>query len=383
VTDAPPPDHAGRRARLLPALAAAEVDLLLVTAPPNVAYLTGFTGSNGQLLLTRDPDGARLITDDRYLDRAGVEAPDLEVVRSRDPGGVAVGVAAAGVAGVAGAGCRLGVEADDVTWADAERLRVRAAERDVELVATRGLVETLRSVKDDHEVALLARACEITGRAMTELFAGRPLVGASERELAVWLERRFVDLGADGVAFPSIVASGPNGAIPHHAPGERLLEDGDLLTVDAGALVGGYHADCTRTVVVGRDGGRLAEVHALVERAQAAGRAAAVAGAVTGDVDAAAREVIEVAGYGASFVHGTGHGVGLEVHEAPAVARGSAATLVPGTALTVEPGVYLPGIGGVRIEDTIVVTADGPPRVLTDIPRSRRVSHGALDLRQA
>jgi Xaa-Pro aminopeptidase len=377
VSDGSPPDHAGRRGRLLPGLEVAGVDLLLVTSAPNVAYLTGFTGSNGQLLLTRDPDGARLITDDRYLDRAAIESPDLEVVRSRDPGGVALDVAAAG------AGPRLGVEADDVTWSEAERLRVRAAEQGVEVVATRGLVEVLRAVKDDHEVARLARACEITTRAMTELFVDRAVVGASERELAVWLERRFVDLGADGVAFPSIVASGPNGAIPHHAPGGRRLEDGDLLTVDAGALVGGYHADCTRTVVVGSDHGQLADVHALVERAQAAGRAAAVAGAVTGDVDAAAREVIEAAGRGASFVHGTGHGVGLEVHEAPAVARGAAATLVPGTALTVEPGVYLPGIGGVRIEDTIVVTADGPPRVLTDIPRSRRVSDGALDLRQA
>ncbi|MEX0834520.1 MAG: M24 family metallopeptidase, partial [Nitriliruptor sp.] len=267
----------------------------------------------------------------------------------------------------------LAVEADHLTWDAAERLRILAAEHDTEVVATTGLVAALRAVKDDHEVDLLARACAITTSALEELCAVRVTAGATERELAVWLERRFLDLGADGVAFPSIVAGGPNGAVPHHAPTDRPLVPGDLLTVDCGALVGGYHADCTRTVAVGVPRGELVEVHAVVARAQEAGRAAAVAGATSGDVDLAARTVIEDAGYGAAFVHGTGHGVGLEVHEAPAVARGATATLSPGTALTVEPGVYLPGTGGVRIEDTIVVTADGAPRVLTDTSRSLRL----------
>lgn len=361
------PDTAARRARLRPALDALGLDLLLVTARPNVAYLTGFTGSNGQLLVARDPAGDRLITDDRYTGRAAEEAPDLEVVSSRDPGGVAI------VACAAEGGRHLGVEADDLSWAAAERLQARAAERDVEVVATNDLVEPLREVKDDHEVALLARACHITTTALEELFAERLVAGATERDLAVWLERRFVDLGADGVAFASIVASGPNGAVPHHAPTGRPLRSGDLVTVDCGAEVAGYHADCTRTVAVGSATGELTLVHEVVVAAQAAGRAAAVVGATAGDVDAAARAVIDDAGYGAGFVHGTGHGVGLEIHEAPAVARGSAATLVAGTALTVEPGVYLPGTGGVRIEDTIVVTADGAPRVLTDTPRSLRV----------
>lgn len=363
----PRPDHAARRARLLPALDAAGVDLLLVTAPSNVRYLTGFSGSNGQLLLTRDPEADRLVTDDRYLLRAAGEAPDLAVVASRDPGGVAIAAAEGG------AGSRLGVEAADVSWASAERLRDRAAERSVELVPTGGLVEALRTVKDDHEVALLAEACAITVAALDELVRTHLRPGVTERALAVALERRFVDLGADGVAFPSIVAAGPNGAVPHHTPTDRPIADGELVTVDCGALVGGYHADCTRTVAVGEVAGELAEVHALVGRAQEAGRRAAVAGARAATVDAVAREVIAEAGYGDRFVHGTGHGVGLEIHEAPAVAKGSAATLDAGTALTVEPGVYLPGIGGVRIEDTIVVTADGPPRVLTDIPRSLRV----------
>ncbi len=361
------PDHVARRGRLRVALAANNAGRLLVTSPPNVRYLSGFTGSNGQVLIGPSPGDDVLITDDRYAERAATEAPDLEVVLSRDAGRVALG-GDRGPAPVA----TLAVEADHLTWDAAERLRALAAERGTEVVASTGLVAALRVVKDDHEIELLARACAITTSALEELFADRVAAGATERELAVWLERRFIDLGADGVAFPSIVAGGPNGAVPHHAPTDRPLRPGELVTVDCGALVAGYHADCTRTVAVGAPRGDLVEVHDLVARAQEAGRAAATAGATSGDVDLAARSVIEEAGYGAEFVHGTGHGVGLEVHEAPAVARGSTATLSPGTALTVEPGVYLPGTGGVRIEDTIVVTADGAPRVLTDTSRSLR-----------
>ncbi|MEX1177163.1 MAG: Xaa-Pro peptidase family protein [Nitriliruptor sp.] len=377
--EVPRPDHAARRDRLRAGLGANDADRLLVTDPANVRYLSGFAGSNGQVLVALDPGGDRLVTDDRYAERAAVEAPDLDVIVSRDPFGVALGEGAgAADGGDVGAGAlgwvrALAVEADHLTWHAAERLRVLADESGTEVVATTGLVAALRAVKDDHELDLLARACAITTAALEELIAERVAPGASEHDLAVWLERRFVDLGADGVAFPSIVASGPNGAVPHHAPTRRELVDGDLVTIDCGALLGGYHADCTRTVAVGAAGGELVEVHALVERAQAAGRTAAVAGATSGEVDRAARSVIEEAGYGEAFVHGTGHGVGLEIHEAPAVARGAAATLQPGTALTVEPGVYLPGTGGVRIEDTIVVTADGAPRALTDTPRSLRL----------
>jgi Xaa-Pro aminopeptidase len=250
-----------------------------------------------------------------------------------------------------------------------------AAGRDlaVEVVPTDGLVEELRVVKEEAELARLTRACELTVAALAWLVDEVVAVDRTERELAVALERRFVDLGADGVAFPSIVASGPNAAVPHHAPTDRPLAAGDLLTVDCGAQVGGYHADLTRTFALGHLDDELVAVHELVVAAQAAGRAAAVAGATGGEVDAAARAVIEEAGYGERFVHGTGHGVGLEIHEAPAVARGARATLAPRTALTVEPGVYLPGIGGVRIEDTIVVTADGAPTTLTAAPRDLRV----------
>jgi Xaa-Pro aminopeptidase len=365
----PTHDHAARRARLRPALDEAEVELLLVTDPANVRYLSGFTGSNGQVLVAADPDHDRLITDDRYRARAALEAPDLVITISRDP----VKVALDHLAAVAPAVGRVGFDADHLTWRAAETLRERAAEAGLDAAPTVGLVERLREVKDDAEVARLARACELTTEALRWLFDEVASAGMTERALAFALERRFVDLGADGIAFDSIVASGPNAAVPHHAPTDRPLVAGDLLTVDCGALVDGYHADCTRTVAIGHLDDELVEIYEVVRLAQVAGREAAIAGATGEDVDAAARGVIEAAGLGERFVHGTGHGVGLAIHEAPAVGQGSAATLRAGTALTVEPGVYLPGLGGVRIEDTIVVTADGPARTLTDIPRELRV----------
>lgn len=361
----PEHDHAGRRERLRSQLADHGVALLLVTDPLHVRYLAGFTGSSGQLLVGPAADQDRLITDERYRDRAAAETPDVEVVLSREPGEVALAALAASGAVDGG----LGVEADHLTWAQARALRERADEVGRGLIPTQGLVHQLRRVKDAAELARLERACSITQDALAWLVGEVVAPGRTERELAVALERRFVDAGADGVAFPSIVAAGPNGATPHHTPGERALEVGDLLTVDCGAVVDGYHADHTRTIGIGRVTGGLAEVHALVERAQAAGRAAAVAGATGGELDAAARSPIDAAGYRERFVHGTGHGVGLAIHEAPEVAVGATDRLVAGMALTVEPGVYLPGVGGVRIEDTLVVTADGPARPLTDTPR--------------
>ncbi|MEX2504067.1 MAG: M24 family metallopeptidase, partial [Egicoccus sp.] len=268
---------------------------------------------------------------------------------------------------------RLGVEAEHLSWGDARRWQQRADEHDRALVGTEGVVEALRVVKDDAELARLAAACSITVDALEWLFADVVAVGRTERELARALERRFVDLGADAVAFPSIVASGANAAVPHHAPTGRALQPGDLVTVDCGALVDGYHADCTRTVAIGHLDDDLARAYAAVEEAQARGRAAAVADATGADVDAACRDHLRSVGLGEAFLHGTGHGVGLDIHEAPAVAKGSAATLAVATALTVEPGAYLPGLGGVRIEDTLVVTADGPPTVLTPAPRELRI----------
>jgi Xaa-Pro aminopeptidase len=370
TTDWPSHDHAARRDRLRGQLADEGVDLLLVTSPANVGYLTGFTGTNGQVLVTGRASDDRLVTDARYEERAALEAPGITTVLARDWDRIALSAAAGG---------RLGVEAHHLTWAAADGLRTRADEgggEGVGLVATNGLVETLRVTKDDAELARLSRACELTVEALAWLVDEVVAVGRTERELATALERRFVDLGADGVAFPSIVASGPNAAIPHHHPSDRRLTVGDLLTVDCGAIVDGYHADHTRTFAIGAPGDELTAVHRLVQEAQAAGRRAATAGSTGGEVDAAAREVIDAAGYGSRFVHGTGHGVGLAVHEAPTVARGARATLRPRTALTVEPGVYLPGLGGVRIEDTIVVATDGPPTTLTNAPRDLRLLPG-------
>ena len=360
---APVADHTGRRDRLRARIAGLDLDAVLITDPVHVRWASGFTGSNGQVLLPADGE-ALLITDARYDARAQVEAPDLERVLRRDPVGVAIDKLGP---------ARLGFEADHLTWQAGEDIRARIADAGGAATPVRDEIASLRMVKDTHELALLRRACEITTGALAWLFDDVVEEGRTERELARVLEQRFVDLGAEAVAFDTIVASGPNAAVPHHAPTERALAAGDLLTIDCGARVGGYHADCTRTVGIGHLDERLREVYGVVERAQAAGRAAVAPGATGGDVDEAARQVVEQAGYGDQFVHGTGHGVGLEIHEAPAIGRGSAATLEAGMTLTVEPGVYLPDIGGVRIEDTVVVTADGPAHPLTELPRGLRV----------
>ncbi len=357
-------DHRARRARLRERLGALDLDALLVTEPVNVRWCTGFTGSNGQLLLRATGEDL-LITDARYDERAGAEAPDLPRALDRDPVGLAIRRMSPPF--------RVGFEAEHLTWQAGQRLRERVIDAGGAGVPTTGEVEELRTVKDEREIALLREACEITTSALGWLLDEQVQPGITEARLARLLEDRFLDLGAEGVAFDTIVASGPNAAIPHHAPSDRVLQRGDMLTIDCGARVGGYHADCTRTVGLGHVPDLLHDVHRLVQQAQAAGRSAAVAGATGGDVDAAARQVIDKAGFGQEFVHGTGHGVGLEIHEAPAVARRAAATLVAGMTLTVEPGVYLPGLGGVRIEDTVVVNADGPATPLTDLPRELRL----------
>jgi Xaa-Pro aminopeptidase len=216
------------------------------------------------------------------------------------------------------------------------------------------MVEELRVVKDEEEIALLARACEITGAAF-DLVVTQIRAGMTEREVAVLIERAMVDAGAEKPAFDTIVASGPNGAIPHHSPGGRRIEPGDMITIDCGARYAGYHADMTRTVVLGPPAGWQREVYGLVAAAQRAGITAAVPGAAAADVDAAARDMIKAAGHGEHFGHGLGHGVGLEIHEAPQLGVARPGTLGDRVPITVEPGVYLPGMGGVRIEDTLVV----------------------------
>jgi Xaa-Pro aminopeptidase len=265
---------------------------------------------------------------------------------------------------------RLGLEAEQVSWAAQQRY---AADwfAGTELVATSGLVETLRVVKDVGEVARIEAACAIADDALATV---APLLedGPTETAFALALDTEMRRRGADDISFETIVASGPNGSRPHHSPGPRQVERGDLVVIDFGALVDGYHSDMTRTIAVGGPEAlddtqrRMVDV---VRASQAAGVAAVRAGAPTKDVDAACREIITAAGWGEQFVHGTGHGVGLDIHEEPRVSAVVDAMLAPGHVVTVEPGVYLPGHGGVRIEDTVVVTESGC-RALTRAPKS-------------
>ena len=340
-----PPIHAARRERAQEKIAELGPDAALITSLPNVRYLTGLVSSNAALLLPAAGPGV-LATDSRYEEAARRDCPDLELVTDRFIEPVLARLAVArGLATVA-------FEAQDMT---VERHAELAALDDGPVLVPLGrLVEELRMVKDETEIALLARACAITDEAFSA--AMRDIVpGRTEREFAVRLERTMIDLGAEAPAFDSIVASGPNGAIPHHAPGDRPFAAGDLITIDCGARYGGYHADMTRTVALGEPAAWQRDIYELVAAAQRAGVDAVMAGADVGDVDAAARDLIEAAGHGGDFRHGLGHGIGLEVHEAPTIGYGRTGTLVDRVPVTIEPGIYLPGRGGVRIEDTLVV----------------------------
>jgi Xaa-Pro aminopeptidase len=343
-----------RRAALRALLPGAGVDALLVTDLVNVRYLTGFTGSNAALLVHVDGDGAsRFCTDGRYRTQAAAEVPDLELVIDR-----ASALELAKQAPTLRVE-RLGFESDAVT-VDAHDALAEAADG-VPLHRAPGLVQRLRAVKDAGEVEALRRACAVGDAALADLLAAGGLrPGRTEREVALDLEDRMRRHGAAGSAFETILAAGPNSAVPHHRPTESALQPGDLVKLDFGALVDGYHSDMTRTIVLGRAADWQRELHALVAEAQAAGREALAPGAEVTAVDAAARGVVERAGRGEEFVHGLGHGVGLQIHEAPYVGKTGTGTLSAGMVVTVEPGVYLPGRGGVRIEDTLVVRDTGP-----------------------
>jgi Xaa-Pro aminopeptidase len=354
---------AARRAALRELLRAAELDALLVTDLVNVRYLTGFTGSNAALLVPADARGGtergtRLATDGRYTEQAAAEAPDVERVTERMCDRALV--AAAGEDGVR----RLGFESNHVTVDGCAALQEVAEEAGrggpMELRRAPGLVQRLRAVKDEAEIAALRTACAVADAALADLLAaGGPRPGRTEREVAIDLEARMRQHGADGPAFDTILAAGANSAIPHHRPTDAPLRTGDLVKIDFGALHGGYHSDMTRTFVLGRPADWQRELHELVVKAQAAGRAAITSGTKVADVDGAARSVIADAGRGEQFPHGLGHGVGLQIHEAPALSATGVGTLERGMTVTVEPGVYLAGRGGVRIEDTLVVRSEG------------------------
>ena len=354
-----------RRDRLRRILVERDVDAALVTAPADVRYLSGFTGSNGALLV-RASGTDLLATDGRYVEQAGEQSPDLELVADRS-------VAPALVARATRDGLRrVAFQAQHVTVQLHADLVQLGAEQDAELVPLGSGVEELRTRKDDDELELLRTACRITDAALDELLEG-VRVGATERALALRLETRFVELGAEGRAFPSIVASGPYASVPHHEPTDRSLERGDLLIVDCGARYRGYCADTTRTVVVGAPAEDWqAEIHQVVAAAQRAGIAALAVGADVRDVDASARRVVTEAGWGDRFVHGLGHGVGLEVHEPPWLMASGDGRLAGRVPVTVEPGVYVPARGGVRIEDVCLLAEDGRLELLTGTDRELR-----------
>jgi Xaa-Pro aminopeptidase len=361
-------DVAARLPRLRLSLEGAGCDAVLVTNLVNIRYLTGFTGT-AALLLVR-ADRTLLSTDGRYrlqaAEQLAASGVDAEVaVGNRTEQRESVSAAATGVP-------RLGLEAHSVTWA-AQRAFATDWFEHAELVATTGLVEELRRVKDAGEIARIGEAARI---ADTALEAVLPLLadGPTERDFGQALDFEMRRQGASDSAFETIVAAGPNGAKPHARPSSRRIEPGELIVLDFGAVVDGYRSDMTRTLCVGAP--RSATLERMVEvvaASQAAGVAAVRAGAEASAVDAACRQTIAELepDWEDAFVHGTGHGVGLDIHEAPSVAATSTDILAAGHVVTVEPGVYLPGVGGVRIEDTVVVTPSGC-QALTHAPKTLR-----------
>jgi Xaa-Pro aminopeptidase len=328
---------------------------LLVTTPANVRYLTGFDSSNASLLV--EPARVQLFSDFRYAE-AGREVPGVEFVETpRDT----IAHLAEVLSG------RIGFESAHLTYRNYEILR----EGGVDLVPRLGAVEALRAVKDDEELTTIRRAAAITDSAYERLAEER-FVGRTERELAWRMNELFHELGADAAAFETIVAAGPNAARPHADPGDRVIEEDATIVIDAGALVDGYCSDCTRTFATGTLNGELRRAYDVCLEAQLAGVEAARSGVEGKDADAAARDVIAEAGFGDNFRHGLGHGVGVDVHEAPRLATTSTDTLATNNVVTIEPGIYLEGRGGIRIEDLVVVT-DGAAEVLTAFPKELTV----------
>jgi Xaa-Pro aminopeptidase len=315
---------------------------LLVTSPVNVFYLSGFKSSNAALLV--EPERVRLFADFRYSE-AGRAVAGVEFEETRRDLLGDLGERLSG---------RIGFEAAAVSYAGYEKLRAGR----VEPVPQYDVVERLRAVKDDAELEAIRRACAITDRVFERLVE-ETFVGRSERDLAWRIEQLFHDEGGEGSAFETHVSSGPNGATPHATLSDRVIERGETVVVDAGCLVDDYMSDYTRTFATGPLDGELKEAYELVLTAQQAGLGAIRAGVTGFDADAAARRVIEESRFAGTFGHGLGHGLGLLVHEAPRLSPESSDTLEPGNVHTVEPGIYLSGRGGIRIEDDVVVTADG------------------------
>jgi Xaa-Pro aminopeptidase len=355
-----PMDIASRLPRLRDALATVDLPALLVTSRPNVRYLTGFTGSAGMLLVTGED--ALLVTDGRYRTQSAEQVEAASVDARVEIGSTMADQRAIFTRALAEFD-RVGLEEYSITWG--EQRELAEAFGAVAIVPAGSPVEDLRRVKDAGEVDRIRTACAIASEAFEALLP-RLGDGITEQEFALALEFGMRERGASGNSFDPIIASGPNGAKPHAYPSNRTIARNELIVCDFGCIVDGYCSDMTRTVSVGDPGPDARHLYEVVLESQQAGRAAVAADVECAAVDRASREVIADAGWGDAFSHSTGHGVGLQIHEAPRVASTARDTLLVHDVVTVEPGVYLPGIGGVRIEDTVVVTATGAePLTLT------------------
>ena len=354
---------AARRAAVLERVAERELDALLVTNLVNVRWLTGFDGSNGAVVLGADQ--VRFITDFRYLTQS---AEQLDPEWERE---IATDLLKRAVEGLPARPLTLGFDDGHLTVRQHAQLAKLVAERELELVAAGGIVEALRAVKDDAEIALIRAAAKVADEAFEEI-VGAGIVGRTERAVALDLEIAMRRRGADGVAFAPIVAAAEHGARPHAVPRDVAIGPDTLVVIDWGAHMNGYASDCTRTVATGELDPRDAAIYETVLLAQETALAAVRAGPTGQEIDAIARTIIDAAGHAEHFGHGLGHGVGMEVHEGPRLGKTGTDPIAAGNIVTVEPGIYVPGAVGVRIEDLVAVTDDGCV-VLNGLPKALRV----------
>ncbi|AFM42253.1 Xaa-Pro aminopeptidase [Desulfosporosinus acidiphilus SJ4] len=332
------------------------IDTFVVLRPENGRYLSGFSGGEASLIITLDR--SYLLTDFRYIEQAKEQSPDFEIVKTGHDHFMMM-------AEMGLQSRRVGFEGDFITFADYEKLKQSFTQ--AQLISMPGLVTDLRSVKDDQEIPLIRQAVQIADKAFSEVLKSLE-IGQTEEEVGLNLEFSMRRLGASGGSFEFIVASGIRGAMPHGTASPKKIKDGEFLTMDFGAIYRGYCSDITRTIFLGDPSEKQRELYALVLNAQRAGIAAVAPGRTGKEVDAAARKIIEEAGYGENFGHGLGHSVGLAIHEGPNFNQREERVLEPGMVLTVEPGIYIPDWGGIRIEDMVLVTEDGC-EVLTQAPK--------------
>ena len=340
-----------------------DVDAMLISMPENRRYLSGFSGSAGFLLVSASD--AALATDFRYVEQGGLQAPDYRIHR--------IGASSDWLAELASEMnlSRIGYESDHLTVAGLADFEKALAEgndgESASLVPSTGIVETMRAIKDENERELLERAIAIADEALSRV---APAIepGMTEKQVAWDIEKAMRELGAESIAFGIIVGAGPNGALPHHRADDTVIQSGDPVVIDMGATYEGYRSDLTRTFCIGPPDDRFREIYDTVFGAQVAAEEAACPGMTGAEVDSIARDHIAAAGYGEYFGHGLGHGIGLAVHERPRIAPNSKDVLEDGMVFTVEPGIYIPGWGGVRIED-IVALEGGRTKVLSKSPK--------------